>query len=124
MAYVAYELDEFPTASQHLQDTLQFSSLYRIPAWLILCFPAAAFILLHEGEGEKATELLALAFHHPASPTELLSRWTLITHLRDKMGAELDPDAFDTAWTRGQALDMTEAVSMLEDHFQIEDDSF
>jgi hypothetical protein len=79
--------------------------------------------LAHEGTGERdkegTVELLALAFHHPASPRGLLEKWLLFIRLRAELEAELGPEIYAAAWERGRALDFQAALTELMDQFRV-----
>ena len=116
LTYVACGLEDYSAAGRYLQDALHPPSLYRIPAMAVLCLPAAALILSDEGEKEQAVELLALA----STNFKGLEKWSLLTRLQAELVTSLAQDTFDAAWARGEMLDMTETLTTLAAHFQVE----
>ena len=72
LVFAACGLGDYTLARRCLQKVLGSSTPYHTPATADLVLPAAALILAHEGEWERAVELLALAFDHPVSPKDLL----------------------------------------------------
>lgn len=120
LTFIASGTEDYTAAGRYLRDALQPASPYRIPAMVILCLPAAALILRNDGEEKWAVELLSLAFNHSEGLKELLEKWPLLVGLRAELETRLAPEAFDAAWARGQALDLTDALIALADHFQLE----
>ncbi len=118
LSLAACGLGDYAMARQSLGAALRFTSGYGTPAMVMSYLPAAALILTHEGERERAVELLALAFHHPTSPLELLKKWPQVARLRAELETELDPEPFGAAWARGQALDLAVVLASLMDEFQ------
>ncbi|MCP4358399.1 MAG: hypothetical protein GY796_10325 [Chloroflexi bacterium] len=86
---------------------------YKAPGWQVQCLPAAALIAAADGNLEQATELLALAFHHPVAATGWLEVFPLITRLRARLEAELPAGVFAAAWERGKVLDLGETLTPL-----------
>jgi serine/threonine protein kinase/DNA-binding CsgD family transcriptional regulator/tetratricopeptide (TPR) repeat protein len=121
LSFTACGLEDYKTAGQYLDDALQPSTPYLVPAMVILCLPAAALSYRDEGEAEQAVELLAVATDHPQGLKDLLHRWPLIMRLRKELEVTLTQKVFDLALERGQALDLTETVTKLTDHYHIED---
>jgi predicted ATPase/DNA-binding CsgD family transcriptional regulator len=121
LTFAVCGLGDYSSASRHLQDALQTSPPYRNPVMMILCVPAAALILAHEGEPERAMELLALAFHHPASPIKLLEKWQQITDLRTALETQLNPEAVAAANASGQALNFEDVIATLSEQFGVKD---
>ena len=83
--------------------------------------PAAALILAHDGETERAVELIALAFHHPASPAKMLGKWPQVVILGAALEAKLPPKIHAAALERGQNLDIEEIMMTLADQFGVTD---
>jgi predicted ATPase len=119
LSFAACGLDEYQTAEKHLLAALKSPTTSRAPAMATLILPAAAITLaVHESETERAVEWLALAFHHPTSPTSLLKKWPLLTRLCAHLEAKLGSQVYTAAWERGQALDFQAVIATLADHFQ------
>jgi ATP/maltotriose-dependent transcriptional regulator MalT len=121
MVYAACGLGDYSTAKKNMQKALQPSSPYRIPLMATLCIPAAAIILAHEGETERAVELIALASHHPTSPAKMLAKWPQIRELRAELEGKLPPEIHSAALERGQRLDIDETLATLTAQFSITD---
>jgi DNA-binding CsgD family transcriptional regulator len=122
MTFVAWELEDYSTAGHYLLDAIRPASPYRIPEMIMLCLPAAALALSDQDEATWAVKLLALASHHPKGPKDLFERWPLLIRLQNELTAAISPQEFDTAWKQGQALNLTETLTKLANHLQIEDD--
>jgi hypothetical protein len=84
-----------------------------------LCLPVAAVVLAHEVELERAVELIALSFTHPASTPTWMERWALLTALRADLEAELGPQTYQEIWERGQKLNLETEVAELLARFAI-----
>jgi predicted ATPase/DNA-binding CsgD family transcriptional regulator len=119
LCFAACGLGDVRTATRHIQTALESASAYRFPALETLLFPAAAIILAFESGKEQAVEMLALAFHHPTSPTELLEKWPLLTRLLAKLEIELGAQAFAAAWERGQVYAFESALTAVANRFQV-----
>jgi predicted ATPase/transcriptional regulator with XRE-family HTH domain len=79
-------------------------------AWLL---PVAAVICGHEGQKERAVEVLALASMHPLSAISWLEQWPLLAALRAELEAELGAEAYTAAWERGKGLDVESVAAAL-----------
>ncbi len=75
--------------------------------------PVAAIILAHEGQKERAVELIALAVTHPLSPPGWMEQWSLLTALRSDLAAELGAETYEAAWERGKQLNLETVVAEL-----------
>ncbi len=106
LCLAACGLGEMQKARERLEQVLEMSLARQWPAVIAQCLPFAALITADAGEAERVVELLALAFHHPASPKGWLAKWPLLTRLRTELESELSATSFATAWERGEALDL------------------
>jgi hypothetical protein len=79
----------------------------------VQCLPAAALLAASEDQLERATELLALSFHHPAAVTGWLEKFPLVTRLRERLETELSEKVYEKAWDQGKSLDLAETVQEL-----------
>jgi len=118
LCFAACGLGDFQAARRHIRAALESASIFHFPALEILLLPAAAIILAYERDKKHAVELLAVAFHHPTSPTELLEKWPVLTRLLAKLETELGPQPFAAAWQRGQVLAFETVLAALADRFQ------
>jgi predicted ATPase/DNA-binding XRE family transcriptional regulator len=106
LCLAACGLDDLPAARQHLQKVLEISLIHQWPPNAAKGLTFAAIIAAKSGKSERATELLALVFHHPLSPKGWLEQWPLITRLRADLEARLTPEGFQAVWKRGETLDL------------------
>jgi predicted ATPase/DNA-binding CsgD family transcriptional regulator len=106
-------LGDYETARSANQRAFQFSRRLNAPGRYLWHLPAACVILAHEGDTERAAELLGLAFTHPASAPAWMQKWPLLTRLRDQLEAELGAAAYQAAWDRGTSLDLETVVTEL-----------
>ena len=67
-------------------------------------------LLAHEGRGERAVELAALALHHPRSHFEVTKR---AQRLLEELETSLSPGIFAAAQARGRARDLEATVQEL-----------
>jgi len=113
MAYALCGLGDFAAAKDHLNKALEMAAFMKAPGWQVQCLPAAALIAASEDRLERAIELLALAYHHPAGATGWLGKFPLVTRLRAHFEAKLSPEGLETAWEKGKGLDLGETVTAL-----------
>jgi transcriptional regulator with XRE-family HTH domain len=106
LCMAACGLNDMSAARQHLQRVLEISVIHQWPPNAAKGLTFAAIIAAKSGKSERATELLALVFHHPLSPKGWLEQWPLITRLRAELEATLTPERFQAAWQRGETLDL------------------
>jgi tetratricopeptide (TPR) repeat protein len=106
LCLAACGLDDLPAARQHLQKVLEISLIHQWPPNAAKGLTFAAIIAAKSGKSERATELLALVFHHPLSPKGWLEQWPLITRLRAELEARLTPERFQAVWQRGETLEL------------------
>jgi hypothetical protein len=106
-------LGDFSAARDHLSKFVEVAMNYQATGWLVQCLPASALIAVADGNLERAAELLALAYHHPAGATGWLEKFPLVTRLRTRLETELPPQVFAEAWERGVALDLDETIQTL-----------
>jgi tetratricopeptide (TPR) repeat protein len=101
-------------ARRHLGTAFEIHEQFGWPkksSWLL---PPAAVILANDGQETRAVELLSLVFNHPLSPTGWLEQWSVIDELRQELKQQLGQDAYESAWKRGQSLDLETAFSRLQ----------
>jgi DNA-binding CsgD family transcriptional regulator/tetratricopeptide (TPR) repeat protein len=84
----------------------------------VLLAPSGVLMLAHEGQSERAVELLSFILHVPGEPKSRALHWLerlpLIVRLRDELQQQMGTDTFDAAWERGKSLDLTCVVDDLE----------
>jgi DNA-binding NarL/FixJ family response regulator len=83
----------------------------------------ASIILAHEGEKERAVELMGLAFNRSVQYTGWMDKWPLLTRLRAQLQNDLGTEAYSAAWERGKSLDLKIVVTELLERWQLEPDS-
>lgn len=74
---------------------------------------AAAVLCARTHQPEKAVEYLALAFAQPESAIGWMKHWKLITHLREQLEAELDPEVYAAAERRGRSMEPQRMIQQL-----------
>ncbi|MBZ0277330.1 MAG: hypothetical protein K8I60_14390, partial [Anaerolineae bacterium] len=72
-----------------------------------------ACVYAHDGQPERALELLGLAIRHPLSPEWWGEREPLVLRLLDELKNALSPEVYAEAWERGKALDLDAVVAEL-----------
>lgn len=92
---------DYQLATEAITKAVQLASEMRIPAFIMLCLPVASIILAHEAEFEKAVQIAALAYTHPASTPTWMQNWRLLMDSLTAMRAELGDEEFGQAWDQG-----------------------
>ena len=96
-------LGDLPKARECFRQAVETVMTVRVAPLALLTLVGTAGLLAAEGEGQRASELLALVVHHPASWQWAKDRASpLIAQLQ----AELAPNVWAAAWERGQARDL------------------
>ena len=103
LATAAAGLGDYDTAKRITQTALETVLALNNLAFMAVCLPSAAAVLAHEGQQERAAELVSLAYHHA---TGWPSKWALLRTLRADLEQALDKTSFEAAWERGKALDL------------------
>ena len=106
IAIATVGLDDDQTAEAHLIEILEYALQTGTQGLMTRCLPVAAVIIAHNGDKQRAVELLGLAFTHPKSATGWMVNWPLLTRFRADLEAELGAAAYDAAWERGAKLDL------------------
>ena len=80
--------------------------------WLLEAMAAAAAVLAHRGEAERAVEIYALLNRHEFVAN---ARWfgDVFGQVVEKASADLAPDTIVAAKARGEALDLWQAAKEL-----------
>jgi predicted ATPase/DNA-binding CsgD family transcriptional regulator len=116
-------LGDYQTARSANQRALQFSHRLNAPGRYLWHLPASSAILAHEGQLERATEILSLIFTHPASATPWLEKWPLLARLRADLETALGTDVYQAAWEWGTTLELEKVVTELIAEFQEDNES-
>jgi predicted ATPase/DNA-binding CsgD family transcriptional regulator len=102
------------TSSKHyIREAMKQATALRIPAFIVLCLPLTSIVLAYEAEPERAVELLALAYTHPASSLGWIKKWPLIIQLESELENELGEAEFHALWERGKQLDLEQTSEQL-----------
>jgi tetratricopeptide (TPR) repeat protein len=110
LSVAEFGLRDYQRAKGHIQTGIKQALALHSPAWVTLFLPVTSLILMHEGEKERAVELLSLAFNHAASATGWLEKWPLLVQTRANLEKELSANVYAVAWERGQALELEAVV--------------
>jgi predicted ATPase/DNA-binding SARP family transcriptional activator len=105
-----YRLGDSRKAREYFLQALETAVTVRVAPLALLTLVGTARLLAAEGEKERASELLALVLHHPASWQWAKDR---AAPLIAQLEAELSPDALAAAQERGQARDLEATVADL-----------
>lgn len=100
------------TARQELQAVFALDRRLGAPAIAILALPVVAVILAQEGRPQEAVETLALAYEHPLSFMGWMEHWPALRDLRDGLKAQLGPQSYQSAWSRGKTRDVAEVAEV------------
>ena len=115
LALFACDLQDYHTVRRNILAAIETTRTLQIPALNVMCLPVTAIVFAHQAEVERASELLALAFTHPAGTSAWLERWGLVRRLRHDLQTELGDDAFTSSWQRGSQLDLQTVTDTLID---------
>jgi ATP/maltotriose-dependent transcriptional regulator MalT len=107
LAMVACGLGDYDQARQQIHTVFVQETR---PGIRLLTLPMVALFQAHEGNLERAAELLGLSFTHPASAKGWLEHWPLITRLRQQLETQLGAEALAAAWENGSRLDLDTIV--------------
>ena len=117
---VALAMGDYPEAKRYYQQALKIPIDIRTVRASLDVLVGLATLLAHTERGvregnaallvERASELVALVLHHPASVKETRER---AQRLLDELQAELPPAVFAAAEERGQARDLQATVAEL-----------
>jgi predicted ATPase len=98
---------------RYVRAALARAGSFPAPAMMTWLLPVAAVNLAHEGQKERAAQLLALSYAHPLSPKGWMEAWPSLQKLRAELERDLGKEAFQAALTRGEALNLEEVVREL-----------
>jgi predicted ATPase/DNA-binding CsgD family transcriptional regulator len=122
IALSAFAEGEYQIARQHFQTLLKLAmATSNRPLSLATCLPVGALMRAHEGEKQRAVELLGLAFTHPMSATGWLEKCPLLTRVRAQLEAELGVEAYAMAWERGKVLELEPVLARLLEENEVQE---
>ncbi len=101
-------LADLRKARESFLHALETATTVRVAPLALLTLVGTARLLAAEGEAERASELLGLVVHHPASWQWAKDRASPLIALLE---VELAPDVWAAAWERGQARDLEATVA-------------
>ncbi|MBC7813751.1 MAG: tetratricopeptide repeat protein [Burkholderiales bacterium] len=108
-------LHDYETARIANLRALQYAHRLNAPGRYFWHLPATCILLAHEGNTERAAEILGFVFTHPASAPAWMEQWGLLTRLRSDLETALGTAEYQAAWKRGETLDLKDVVDhMLE----------
>lgn len=111
-AYIG--LDDWESAGSQLRQGASWAPLGpadNICERFVLVGFAALFD--HEGQPDRAVELLSLAVNHPLSPPWWSAREPLTRSLMERLQKTLTSEAYDAAWARGKMLDLGSVITAM-----------
>ena len=113
-AWALCSLKRFDTAFQVLSGSLSASRDSYVPrSDRLFLMSVSARLLAHQGDLERAAELLGLVFTHPNGPRGYLEKHPGMTQLCRDLEIELGPEAYQAAWERGTAFDLDTVFAQL-----------
>lgn len=109
LGLTVYGLGQYGLARQHLVSGLRHRRV------ALDGLSLAALLFNQAGHPERATILLALAFHASQRGYTLVwgTKHPLVLRLKEALAEALPPDVFAAAWEQGQRLDLAETVTDL-----------
>ncbi len=75
--------------------------------------PVFALLVAHDGDLQRAAELLGLIFTHPSTPMGWFENWPMLIDLRAQLAEQLGAEAYAAAWERGSQLELDQVVDDL-----------
>lgn len=111
---VACGLEDYATAEEQNRKALAIGIRMRVFVWAIVCLPVGAILRANAGNWIGATEIISLALTHPTTTADSwMRKWPLVQHFQKILKLQLGADAFESAWQRGQSLDLETVVHEL-----------
>jgi predicted ATPase len=113
---VAFHLGELDQAERYFCLSLEVSEETGQTREMIGTLYDLARVRAAQGKKAEAVELLAVILHHPLSNLHLFLRMEYTplkeaaARLRTRLEADLDPESYQAAWTRGQATQLETVV--------------
>jgi tetratricopeptide (TPR) repeat protein len=115
VAYIG--LEDYESAQQAQRTLLQMAMTFGGTGALGFCLPTTALIIAHEGQDERAVELLGLVCTLRSNPVGWIEQSPLVTRLRQRLESTLGSDAYDAAWTRGTQQNLRQVTTELLQEF-------
>jgi DNA-binding CsgD family transcriptional regulator len=109
----AIGVEDYEAASQFLAKALNYVATKQNRVWMIGCLSVAAVLIAHQGQKERAVELLALAFTHPFRASGWMAKWPLLNRRRASLKDDLGADNYAAAWVRGKSLKLENTITVL-----------
>jgi serine/threonine protein kinase/DNA-binding SARP family transcriptional activator/predicted ATPase len=116
IALAACNRQTYTEARPAIRAALDEAHTGQYPAAQLWLLPVAAVVLAHQGEAERAVELLSLAQTHPLTLTGWLAHWPLLSECQSNLQTQLGPQPFEAAWDRGLSLPLQPTVEHLLNH--------
>lgn len=110
LAMAACGLENYAAARERLKAWLKSGNPLHTPKGLLSCLPVVAILYASQEDGERAVEILALAFTHPQSPAGWIRQWPLLTRWQTELETNLGPERYAAAWDRGKKLDIETVI--------------
>jgi predicted ATPase/DNA-binding CsgD family transcriptional regulator len=124
MAFISCGMADYEAARRHFRTALRVMGAVGAHDAALSYLPTALILLAHEGELEKAIELMAVIANHPIKNADLLfKKYPVMARHRAALEAEVAPAVFAAAWERGQASNVETVMAALLDHFDVARDN-
>lgn len=104
-------LKDFESADKNLKDSL--SSLLMDRRSLVLAICSNIILIANQGLKARSVELLSFILTFPEAQITWTKTWSLLTEVHNSLQNELSADEYQTAWTRGQSLNIDKVVQEL-----------
>ncbi len=118
LAMAACGLENYAVAQEKVHVFFSSSSPLHTPKGYLSYLPVLAMVYASQHQHQRATEVLALAFTHPQSPTGWMAQWKLLDRWRETLNATLGNEPYEFAWKRGTTLDLEHLVAAVRDIHQ------
>ena len=116
MAYASQ--GKWEQAAKQAQQMIEATRQYQATAVFTWILPVIAILHAQQDRFESAVHQLALAHHHPLSPTGWLEKWPLLMDIRQQLHEQLGDEAFQVAWEQGKAMVLDNLVLEFKKNIQ------
>ena len=113
LAVVYISIGDTELARNHMEQAIEPSRRFGWLGMLIWLMPVAAVLLASEGQRISAVEIMALVDNHPFTPSGWPKQWAIYSEYQTRLEEEVNSEAFQAAWARGQTLDLLETAARL-----------